>query len=65
MPISRKGKDSVAERGALVTASVPRGAPVGRRKRRIRRILIRSIVALFAAVAIAALGLRAPGIVAH
>ena len=59
MPETRKGNDSVAERGALVTASVPHGAPVERGKRRIWRILVRSMVALFAVVAIAALGLYA------
>ncbi len=56
---TRKGNDSVAERGALIAASVPRGAPVGRGRRRIWRILVRFMVALIAVVVIAALGLYA------
>jgi hypothetical protein len=56
---TRKGKDSVAEQGVSATALLPRGSPAERRKRRIRRILIRSMVTLFAVVAIAALGLYA------
>lgn len=59
VPKTRTGKDPVVEQGALVTASVPRGVPAKRGKRRIRRILIWSTVALFAVVAIAGLGLYA------
>jgi LCP family protein required for cell wall assembly len=58
MPKTSNEKDPVAER-APVTASVPDGAPAGRRRRRIRRILVRSMATLIAVAVIAALGLYA------
>src|SRR5260370_25433 len=51
--------ESAAGREALVTASAPHGASAGRGRRRIRRILVRSMVALIAVVVVAALGLYA------
>jgi len=58
MPKTIKDNDPAAEREALVTASVPRSAPV-RGWRRARRIAIRSTVALIAVAVVAALGLYA------
>jgi len=58
MPKTSNEKDPVAEREASVTASVPH-APVKRGRRRIWRILVRSMVALIAVVVVAALGLYA------
>ena len=59
MPKTSNEKDPAAERKALVTASVPPGAPVKRGRRRAWRIVVRSMVALTAVAVIAALGLYA------
>ena len=59
MPKTSNENDSVAEREASVTASVPRGAPVKRGRRRAWRIAVRFMVALTAVAVIAALGLYA------
>ena len=58
MPETSNEKGPVTER-APVTSPVPDGAPAGRKRRRIRRIMIRSTVALIAVAVVAAAGLYA------
>jgi LCP family protein required for cell wall assembly len=59
MPETAQGKDPAAEPETLDTAPAPRGAPVKRGRRRVWRILVRSMVALFAVAVIVAAGLYA------
>ena len=59
MPETAQGRDPAAEPETLDTAPAPRGASAKRGRRRAWRILIRSMVALFAVTVIVAAGLYA------
>ncbi len=59
MPETAKGEGLAAGPQTLDTASAPHGVPVGRRRQRAWRILIRSMVALIAVAVIVAAGLYA------